>query len=267
MDLIYCNNCGKCGHQYHQCKLPISSYGIIAFKIMPDKKIKYLMIRRKDTLGYVDFIRGKYSLHNTLFISNMINEMTLYEKHNLCNTDFTILWNDLWGTSYNSQGYQKIEEKLSNEKLKQLKEGYIVNNDKLSLKILIERSSSNWTEPEWGFPKGRRNHLESDLECALREWEEETGYSKRNIKLIQNIIPYEEIFTGSNYKSYKHKYYVALFSSNKHDNDKCDNFEKSEVGKMEWKYIDDAIESIRPYNIEKVVILKKINDILSNYNI
>ena len=264
METVYCNNCGKLGHQYHQCKLPITSYGIIAFKIMPNKKIQYLMIRRKDTLGYVDFIRGKYSLHNINFIMNMLNEMTINEKYNISNNNFNDLWIKLWGLKDKKSSGQKIEERLSEDKLNQLKDGYIINNVKITLKKLIESSNSNWIEPEWGFPKGRRNHLETDLECALREWEEETGYSKKNIRIIQNIIPYDEIFTGSNYKSYKHRYYIALFNSKK-NNESCDCFEKTEVGKMEWKDINDAIESIRPYNIEKIEIVKKIQYILSEY--
>lgn len=265
MESVYCNNCGKIGHQYHQCKLPITSYGIIAFKIMPDKTLKYLMIRRKDTLGYVDFIRGKYSIHNINFIMNMLNEMTIQEKYNISNENFNTLWNKLWGIKDKKGTHQKIEERLSEDKLNQLKDGCIINDNKISLKNLIEQSSSNWIEPEWGFPKGRRNHLETDLECALREWEEETGYNKKNIKIIQNIIPYDEIFTGSNYKSYKHKYYLAMFNSKKYIDDNCDSFEKTEVGKMEWKTLDDAIESIRPYNIEKIEIVKKIQYILSEY--
>ena len=63
----YCNNCGKNGHLYHQCKLPITSLGIIAFRIN-DNQIQYLMIRRKDTLGYIDFMRGKYSVFNKDYI-------------------------------------------------------------------------------------------------------------------------------------------------------------------------------------------------------
>ena len=55
-----CNNCGKSGHISNLCKLPIVSYGIVAFRIC-DGKPEYLMIRRKDTFGYIDFIRGKYS--------------------------------------------------------------------------------------------------------------------------------------------------------------------------------------------------------------
>ncbi len=264
METIYCNNCGKLGHQYHQCKLPITSYGIIAVRVMPNKKFQYLMIRRKDTLGYVDFIRGKYSLHNINFIMNMLNEMTINEKYNISNSNFNDLWIKLWGLKDKKGNSQKIEERLSEDKLTQLKNGYTINNVKITLKKLIESSNSNWIEPEWGFPKGRRNHLETDLECALREWEEETGYSKRNIRIIQNIIPYDEIFTGSNYKSYKHRYYIALFTSKK-NNESCDCFEKTEVGKMEWKDINDAIESIRPYNIEKIEIVKKIEYILSEY--
>ena len=27
-----CNNCGKSGHVYNNCKVPITSYGIISFR-------------------------------------------------------------------------------------------------------------------------------------------------------------------------------------------------------------------------------------------
>ena len=69
-----------------------------------------------------------------------------------------------------------------------------------------------WGEPEWGFPKGRRNYHEKDISCALREFEEETGYKRTDLSIMQNIQPVEEIFTGSNYKSYKHKYFIAYMS-------------------------------------------------------
>ena len=75
----YCNNCGKQGHLYHQCKMPITSIGIIVFRYN-DANIEYLMIRRKDTLGYLDFMRGKYSVYNKEYIMNMIKQMTTEEK-------------------------------------------------------------------------------------------------------------------------------------------------------------------------------------------
>ena len=69
-----CNNCGKQGHSFHHCKLPITSYGIILFTYI-DKKLNFLMIRRKDTFGYIDFIRGKYSPYNIEQLQHTINEI------------------------------------------------------------------------------------------------------------------------------------------------------------------------------------------------
>ena len=57
----YCNNCGKSGHLYHQCKIPITSIGVIAYRKI-ENETQFLLIRRKDTLGFIDFIRG-ISLH------------------------------------------------------------------------------------------------------------------------------------------------------------------------------------------------------------
>ena len=74
-----CNNCGKLGHSFHQCKLPITSYGIIVFR-SSKKGLQFLMLRRKDSFGYIDFIRGKYSPYNIYQIQNIVNEMSLLEK-------------------------------------------------------------------------------------------------------------------------------------------------------------------------------------------
>ena len=35
---------------------------------------------------------------------------------------------------------------------------------------------------KWGFPKGRRNYQEKDLDAAIREWEEETEHHKHQIE-------------------------------------------------------------------------------------
>ena len=83
----YCINCGKTGHYNYQCKLPIISIGIILYTIINDER-KYLIIKRKDSLGYVDFMRGKYSLDNINGILGMLNEMTCHERNNLLTKSF-----------------------------------------------------------------------------------------------------------------------------------------------------------------------------------
>ena len=85
------------------------------------------------------------------------------------------------------------------------------------------------------FQKGRRNFQEKDLNCALREFEEETGYIKSNVKLVQNIIPYEEIFTGSNMKSYKHKYFIGFIDPNI---ETTNTFQETEVSEVKWLNYD-----------------------------
>jgi|TARA_Y100000992_G_scaffold302592_1_gene277568 ADP-ribose pyrophosphatase YjhB (NUDIX family) len=257
----FCNNCGKNGHQYHQCKLPITSIGIIAFKHFKNE-LKYLIIRRRNTLGYIDFMRGKYILHNVEHIKNIIDEMTLEEKDNLLHKSFYHNWEKLWGDNIGIQ--YRGEEDSSYDKFKKLLDGYFYNNEVINLKDLIKNSTTCWIEPEWGFPKGRRNYQEKDITAAIREWEEETGYSRNDISIILNMLPYEEIFTGSNNKSYKHKYFIALFKSDNVDND---NFQKSEVSAIGWKTYDECSKLIRFYNLEKLNILNKTNKVIKQYRL
>tara|TARA_E500000178_G_C17008831_1_gene749539 strand:- start:1082 stop:1870 length:789 start_codon:yes stop_codon:yes gene_type:complete len=254
----FCNNCGKHGHLFHQCKNPITSIGIIVFN--NSDELKYLMIRRKDSLGYVDFMRGKYPLFNKRYLLNIINEMTENEKKNLLTNDFNTLWKELWGEHIGSQ--YRSEEKTSKEKFLLLKNGINLLHISYDLESLINESENIWDEPEWGFPKGRRNYQEKDLACALREFEEETGCSKNSLKLIQNVLPIEELFTGSNYKSYKHKYFLAFMEKS---DEEFLNYQKSEVSKVKWVSYNDCFNYIRDYNIEKKDTLKRVNKILTNY--
>jgi|UniRef100_A0A6C0BXJ2 ADP-ribose pyrophosphatase YjhB (NUDIX family) len=257
----FCNNCGYKGHLFHQCKLPITSNGIVAYNKISNSEIKYLMIRRKDSLGYVDFMRGKYHINNKPYIMNIINEMTMAEKHKLLTQDFNTLWTTLWGDYVTNQ--YKNEKHVAYDKFRILTSGIIIDNTLIDLEKLINGSDTEWLEPEWGFPKGRRNFMETDIKCAIREFEEETGYLKNNIEIIHNLAPYEESFIGSNYKSYKHVYYIGNIVNSNIRND----FQASEVSKIEWKTCGDAIKSIRRYNCERIDILLKINKIITSHDV
>lgn len=260
----YCNNCGKYGHVYHLCKLPIISIGVIAFRHV-DNKLEYLTIRRKDTFGFIDFMRGKYSVYNKDYIMNMLIQMTNLEKEYLLTKSFSELWKHIWGANVVSNQY-KHEENGSRDKFELLRLGINNNGDEYSLETLIDESNkhSSWTEPEWGFPKGRRNYQERDYDCAIREFCEETGFERSHLHSIRNIYPYEEIFTGSNYKSYKHKYYVAYIQPDHSKN--LSNFEITEVSKMEWKSFDECISVMRPYNLEKKRLITNIHNTLTQYS-
>ena len=262
MSLAYnfCNNCGKTGHVFHNCKKPITSIGTIVYK--NDEKtgeLKYLLICRKDTLGFVDFMRGKYPIQDKKYLQNIVNEMTICEKQKLIDNNFDQLWKELWCDNIGIQ--YRGEEKTSREKFNTLKLGSVHPH---SIQSIIHESPSKWNEPEWGFPKGRRNYQEKDIVCALREFEEETGYSSTRLILVQNLLPFEEVFTGSNNKSYKHCYYLAkMLGSNLASN----VFQETEVSAVEWLTYDEAVKKIRPYNIEKIAILTRVNKLLREYRI
>lgn len=256
-----CNNCGKQGHSFHQCKLPITSYGIVVFR--PSLKgLQFLMIRRKDSFGFIDFIRGKYSPYNIFQVQNIINEMSLTEKNKILTESFGELWLNMWGNSNNIR--YKNEEVTSAKKMETIKNGLLINDEIITLKDIVERSLTTWNETEWEFPKGRRNHKERDLDCALREFEEETGIFKEKIIVVENILPFEEIFIGTNHKSYKHKYFLAYMNETE---EILDNFQVTEVSKLEWKTIDNCLESIRPYNLEKMKLILNINKVLQEYRL
>ena len=261
-----CNNCGKQGHLFHQCKIPITSYGIIVFR-SSQEGLQFLMIRRKDSFGYIDFLRGKYLIHNKEQLQNIFNEMSIFEKEMIKQNLFEDLWKLMWGDVNNSYQY-KSEESNSQKKFDLLKKGIFINNENISLDYLIENSETQWLETEWEFPKGRRNYQEKDLDCAIREFEEETGYSRKQIKIIENLMPLEEIFIGSNHKSYKHKYYLAYMDIdiNKYI-DIMPNYQKSEVSKLEWKTLEKCLECIRPYNLDKKTLIININKILQEYRL
>jgi 8-oxo-dGTP pyrophosphatase MutT (NUDIX family) len=257
-----CNNCGRQGHLFHQCKIPITSYGIIVFR-SSEKGLQFLMIRRKDTFGYIDFIRGKYITHNKEQLQKIFNEMSITEKQFIKNNNFDTLWTTMWGNT--AQLYQyKNEEIISQKKFELLKVGINIDGEVISLDNLIEKSTTEWLETEWEFPKGRRNYQEKDIDCAVREFEEETGYDRRDTCIIENLIPFEEIFIGSNHKAYKHKYYLAYMDKKK---DILQNFQKTEVSKLEWKTITECLESIRPYNLEKKKLIQNINTVLQEFRL
>ena len=76
------------------------------------------------------------------------------------------------------------------DKFNQIKEGiHLFDDTFLSLELIIQNSNTSWTEPEWGFPKGRRNNNELALDCAIREFKEETGYEAKKMTPLLTFYP------------------------------------------------------------------------------
>lgn len=285
---VYCVNCGEKGHVLKDCEGPITSFGIIAFKTCKDEsdcaqdvnpvlkdilsnlnlikdniypKIKFLMIQRKDTMGYIDFIRGKYDcrpgheVEKFQKIQICLDEMTQKEKDNLLKKDFDTIWSDLW-VNHESKCF-KNEYELAKKKYMSL-----------DISELVRKSTTTYVFQEFGFPKGRRNMKETNIACAEREFYEETGYDKDCYDFIKNYPIIKEEFIGTNHVKYRHIYYLVKIKD-KVPPPKIDIYNKVQTGEVRnigWFTLDECLKLIRPYDVAKKNMIKNVATDIENMN-
>ena len=230
-----------------------------------DDNIEYLMIRRKNSLNYIEFIRGKYDFNNIEYLENIINLLSKEEKELLLNKEFNELWNDLW----NDNKKKSNEYKDAQNKFNLLKKGTIIKKNDINIKInlhdLLTNNLITYEDPEWGFPKGRRNYKEKNIDCAKREFEEETNL-KSNDYHILNMSPLEETYLSTNSSKYKHIYYISQ-CQNKNLKlliDEENENMKTEIGDIKWLKINDALNIIRDYHIDKKTKLVYLHHMIKN---
>ena len=262
---VYCGNCGKIGHIYKQCNEPITSLGILLYRITKHGR-EYLLVMRKDSLGYVELIRGNYPLNDMEYLKNIFDEMTLSEKKRIVRDPFTKLWNELWVEDEEKKNKYQKEFYNSEKSFNILKDGITIDDEYTNIDILVKQSTTNWKTPEWGFPKGRRNLKERDLQCAVREFEEETDISRDDIYVLKCIEPLDEDFIGSNKKYYRHIYYIAKLISDIGEPSINQNkkLQMIEIGDIKWLALNDALKSIRLYNKEKKNILREADSLIES---
>lgn len=287
--ILHCDNCGVNGHDYKSCKESISSWGIILVKfsnnmlestskVSTDLKIydnnegikvsstkdlelvsqnmntiKFLLVRRKHSLGYTEFIRGNYKKDNIDGIIYLFQQMTPTEIKNIASKSFDELWDEFWGTDIRKKMFNKKQYSESKESFEALK--YKVDVE-LPLDFYVNNVKPFYDIAEYGLPKGRKQRGESDIECAVREFCEESGYSQSDIKIIANVKPIVENMVGTNGVSYRFIYYLA--------EDLTDNIPKicdrnaNEIGDIGFFSYDETLQLLREYHIEKRNIIKNV---------
>ena len=226
---------------------------------------KILLVQRRNTIGFIEFIRGKYSVTDYNYIVKLFNMMTFDEKRILRQHDSFDMIRTVIGLkreyNYKSE-YDDAKNKFIS--LKQNLSGDQVN-------ALLDKSYTKWSSPEWGIPKGRRNNKEYDIECAIREFVEETGIKYKNINVYRNIKPVEEIYTGINGVIYKHIYFIADIKDTSEANENVTRVEKGgflnyEISNIKLFSLTEAHKLIRPYYVSKLNAIKKGFEIIESIN-
>lgn len=250
---MYCNNCGEKGHVFRNCKEPIISCGIIlidnpTIPVDPDS-IKILMVRRKHSMSFTEFIRGKYDIDNLEFIKVLISNMTHEEQELIKTLNFDELWTNHWGVG---RDHHSSEYEISKTKF-----------TKIDITSLI--CTSGYDESEWGFPKGRRQHRESDINCAIREFSEETNIQKDQYIICKNLV-LEETFNGTNGIQYKHSYFIALAKPSLKLKHIMTDEQSREIAEISWKSLNDCEKTTRPHYIQRPELLKNLRVILKTFH-
>ena len=255
---MFCNNCGERGHVFRTCVYPIISCGLVLIRgasklpVEGTEDIEVLMVRRKDSMSYMELLRGKYEMSDPSYIHRLVENMTQDEQHRFVEMPFLNLWTQLWGNGRDTHSPEFYDAK---EKFEALDRSRIVCDHR-----------SPWTEPEWGFPKGRRMRGESDIECAVREFFEETNIQREAYTLCKNLC-FTETFVGTNNVNYKHVYFLAfLEDENKIDLDqKFTLAQKREVSKVDWIGLQKCKSLVRPHYTRRKEIIDEIATALQTF--
>lgn len=229
----------------------MTSYGIIAYCIKNGVPY-YLLYQRRDTFEYMDFLRGTWTCESRL--PALFASMTRDERLRIRNYTFEELWDDLWvahNSSIHNDGKEKARRKY--------------DSIKSQIPKLVDSTHSYIFEPPWGFPKGKKTKMaESEIDCAKREFEEESRIPKNSLE-IRRSRPYVENFFGSNSVCYCTHYYVAevkeMSTPPRIKTPQCirETTISEEAGDVGWFTYRDAIHKIHPRRKE---MLRNINNSL-----
>lgn len=276
-----CSNCGGTGHTFRFCQEPVSSYGVLVFRWISRTKSwphttklsdtlipQVLMIQRKDSLGFMDIMRGKYKVNEPEYIKKQLRGMTGAERQKLETMDFEEIWHLLWGSDTESSQRYAHDRVISRQKLAELRAGIeLPTGERYTLSDLLRQEPILYETPEWGFPKGRRDPYETDIQCAFRELTEETSICESELLKAINVAPLIEQFHGSNGVHYRHSYYVAQYIGKRNICFNALNQEMArEIGDLKWMNLDDVIPLLRPENVEKKTVLSQLTRLLKSYS-
>lgn len=248
---MICNNCGMYGHISRNCNKPIRSYGVILIKDI-EKESKIVLINRKDSVCYIDIVRGRYDIDNYDKLKLLFSRITINEYNKLINYTFENIWKEMWLIStiiYNNE--------FINSKYLYLNLCKIIDKFK-DLPI--------YKETEWEIPKGKQNKNELYHVAAKRELEEETNINKEDYELIINISSINEKFIGEDDIEYENIYYIGICKNDVNIKINKENIDQiNEIKNIGLYSKNESLQKIRHYNISKINIINKVFTFIDKY--
>jgi len=276
-----CVKCGADGHTNRTCKQPVTSFGLIVFvpasinfkkgriyehqdaecsihapsahhfesKQARSGEILYLLVERKDTVGFLNIVQGSYpeaEPYKNRKLSRYFAELTCEERTKL--KDWT--FEDLWQVA----GSDKKDISKAKKKF-----------DNLNMQELLDTHPCLHVEADYLMPKGRLKYGESTKQCALREFSEETGY-QRNCVTLLDAQPFVEQFTGTDNKAYRNVFYLARLKNTARISIRLgdDPNQSKEVRNLGWFNLHESLALLRDYHQDKKDILMRAQNVIES---
>lgn len=183
----------------------VPSYGVACVRKNPDSKCyEVLMIKKRHTYSFIEFVRGMYDPYKDHDLEYMFASMTITEKSMVQTRNFETIWNYCNG--------EPIKNSDRSIYIRASKKYNMLLAREADVLLRLIGSTPNATLL-WEIPKGRPNKRETPLVSATREFEEETGLSKEAYRILfdEGTIEYSFVDCGVRYK---YIYYLAVLSSN-----------------------------------------------------
>lgn len=192
------------------------SCGIACCRVNPAGQYEVLMVNKRNTYAFIDFVCGKYN--GLREAQRLFARTTMDEKLDIASMNFDQMWYRAWLTDSHSERsahFERCRNKFYATFICPHRTRYagIIRNweyKRDALRLMLDRAPS--VTRIWEIPKGRLRGPESDVECAVREFGEETGIKKTAYRIIPGWTRKNEITDcGARYTS---QYFLATATEN-----------------------------------------------------
>jgi 8-oxo-dGTP pyrophosphatase MutT (NUDIX family) len=188
--------------QHQNGKKHVVSYGVLCCRKNPrTQRIEALMVSKRYTYEYCEFISGKpFTIGKKIPIAKltyMLNRMTLDEKLDILSFNFDQMWYRICLSATKTSLYYHAKNKFE--------QIFLVDRGAWLASLILK---SNHAGVIWEIPKGRKNTQESGINCAVREFYEETNIEKKQYNILPNI--YRSYTFEDAGVIYTFMYYIAI---------------------------------------------------------
>lgn len=208
----------------------------------------------------MEILLGHYRLDNLGLLVRLIEDTTVPERQLILNENFTTLYLNFWGRW---DPLHKEKFRNSKQKFEALRIGYYQNNYLYSWEHLIAKAKNRYLSPSTEFPKGRKKkgqEDETDFDCSLREFSEETGCLPNCYVLIPYTKPFVMKVIGMDGYTYENLFYVVKF----HRKEELQSHVCSETTGTVWLTQKEALKELRTHEEPQRDLLQRVETHLSN---